>query len=84
MIKKLLEKFQQWRENRHFTVPCPECKKDFNAQKQSGLCPHIPIKEFIYGIDKASGDGDYTAEVKGYKTVDGTIIITDSKTWKNK
>lgn len=49
MFKQLLTKFKTWRETRRMTVECHLCKLNFHAKNQSGLCPHLPIKEFIYG-----------------------------------
>jgi C4-type Zn-finger protein len=48
-MKTLIERFKQWRKNRRYTVKCPFCNEKFNAHLQAGICPHIPIKEFLYG-----------------------------------
>lgn len=43
--------YRAWKEERRNTVECKVCHKEFNAAKQAGICPHIPIQEFIYGRD---------------------------------
>lgn len=41
--------WKAWKEERRNTVECKECAMPFNAAKQAGVCPHIPIQDFIYG-----------------------------------
>jgi rRNA maturation endonuclease Nob1 len=56
-VFNLINKLKKAREEKRFEVPCTKCGKIFNAQKQSGICPHIPIEEFIFGKkDKITKD----------------------------
>ena len=49
MFLNWLYKFCKWYIERRFTVKCDTCNERFNTQKQVGICPHLDIKEFIYG-----------------------------------
>jgi hypothetical protein len=82
MIKRLFELISKWRERRRFTIRCAECKKKFNVKEQSGICPHIPIEQFIYAVDWGAKDGDYSAKVKISKEKDGIFRIENLETIK--
>lgn len=43
MSERRLERARRKR----FTVQCDRCREYFNAEEQSGICPHKSMKEFL-------------------------------------
>lgn len=61
-IKKLIQDFKDAGEFGEYDFRCKECGEIVNAMEQSGICPHIPVKEFIYGSENADADDDQKTE----------------------
>jgi Zn finger protein HypA/HybF involved in hydrogenase expression len=48
VLRKYLADWEKRRQEKRFEFKCEKCGEIVNAKTQSGLCPHIPIEEFIF------------------------------------
>jgi len=82
MIKNFLEWWREWKRNRRMTFTCKACGAVYNVEKQTTVCPHLPVSVWIRSLDHASKNGDYSVETVAQMMPDGTMKVLSSKVIK--